>query len=88
MPLRHLVGGISVGVVAGQGSWTSTMPKVQAALDMNVIETDGQLVGSSRGRKEPFSRKDLFLPSAWESGGHPGSKTAQKPLFAATGDKE
>lgn len=62
MPLRHLVAGISVGVVAGQELLDLDYGEdSQAALDMNVIETDGgQLVEvQATAEKEPFSRKDL-----------------------------
>jgi ribonuclease PH len=62
MPLRHLVAGISVGVVAGRELLDLDYGEdSQAALDMNVIETDGgQLVEvQATAEKEPFSRKDL-----------------------------
>jgi len=62
MPLRHLVAGISVGVVGGRELLDLDYAEdSQAALDMNVIETDGgQLVEiQATAEKEPFSRKDL-----------------------------
>ena len=62
MPLRHLVAGISVGIVGGRELLDLDYAEdSQAALDMNVIETDGgQLVEiQATAEKEPFSRKDL-----------------------------
>jgi ribonuclease PH len=62
MPLRHLVAGISVGVVGGRELLDLDYAEdSQAALDMNVIETDGgQLVEiQATAEREPFSRKDL-----------------------------
>jgi ribonuclease PH len=62
MPLRHLVAGVSVGVVDGQELLDLDYGEdSQAALDMNVIETDGgQLVEvQATAEREPFSRKDL-----------------------------
>jgi ribonuclease PH len=62
MPLRHLVAGISVGVVGGRELLDLDYGEdSQAGLDMNVIETDGgQLVEiQATAEKEPFSRKDL-----------------------------
>ena len=62
MPLRHLVAGISVGVVDGRELLDLDYAEdSQAGLDMNVIETDGgQLVEiQATAEREPFSRKDL-----------------------------
>jgi ribonuclease PH len=62
MPLRHLVAGISVGVVGGRELLDLDYAEdSQAGLDMNVIETDGgQLVEiQATAEREPFSRKDL-----------------------------
>jgi ribonuclease PH len=62
MPLRHLVAGISVGVVGGRELLDlDYIEDSQAAVDMNVIETDnGQLVEvQATAEKETFSRKDL-----------------------------
>lgn len=62
MPLRHLVAGISVGIVGGHELVDlDYVEDSQAAVDMNVIETDGgQLVEvQATAEKEPFSRKDL-----------------------------
>jgi len=62
MPLRHLVAGISVGVVGGRELLDLDYSEdSQAGLDMNVIETDGgQLVEiQATAEREPFSRKDL-----------------------------
>jgi ribonuclease PH len=62
MPLRHLVAGISVGLVDGQPFLDLDYDEdFRAGLDMNVIETDdGQLVEVQAGaEKMPFSRKEL-----------------------------
>jgi ribonuclease PH len=62
MPLRHLVAGISVGVVGGRELLDLDYAEdSQAGLDMNVIETDGgQLVEvQATAEREPFSRKEL-----------------------------
>ncbi|HUU39283.1 MAG TPA: ribonuclease PH [Candidatus Desulfaltia sp.] len=62
MPLRHLVAGISVGIVGGRELLDLDYAEdSQAATDMNVIETDGgQLVEvQATAEKAPFSRKDL-----------------------------
>ncbi len=62
MPLRHLVAGVSVGIVAGHELLDLDYAEdSQAATDMNVIETDGgQLVEvQATAEKEPFTRKDL-----------------------------
>ncbi|HDT13387.1 MAG TPA: ribonuclease PH [Candidatus Aminicenantes bacterium] len=63
MPLRHLVAGISVGVVKGRPLLDLDYAEdSQADLDMNVIETDrGELVEVQAGaEKAPFSRQDLL----------------------------
>lgn len=63
MPLRHLVAGVSVGIVGGQTLIDLDYAEdSSAALDMNVIETDrGELVEVQAGaEKNPFSRKDLL----------------------------
>ncbi len=62
MPLPHLVGGVSVGIVGGQPLLDLDYSEdSQADLDMTVVETDGgQLVEiQATAEKEPFSRKDL-----------------------------
>lgn len=62
MPLRHLVAGASVGVVAGELFLDLDYAEdSQAEIDMNVVETDsGQLVEvQATAEREPFSRKDL-----------------------------
>jgi ribonuclease PH len=62
MPLRHLVAGVSVGVVGGRELLDLDYAEdSQAGLDMNVIETDGgQLVEiQATAEREPFTRKDL-----------------------------
>jgi ribonuclease PH len=62
MPLRHLVAGVSVGVVRGRPLLDLDYAEdSQAELDMNVIETDrGELVEVQAGaEKAPFSRQDL-----------------------------
>lgn len=62
MPLRHLVCGVSVGIVDGQPLLDLDYGEdSQATLDMNVVETDdGHLVEvQASAEKAPFSRKDL-----------------------------
>jgi ribonuclease PH len=62
MPLRHLVSGISVGVVGGRVLLDLDYAEdSRADIDMNVVETDrGQLVEiQATAEKEPFSRKEL-----------------------------
>jgi ribonuclease PH len=62
MPLRHLVAGISVGIVNGRPLLDLDYAEdSQAELDMNVIETDrGELVEVQAGaEKNPFSRQEL-----------------------------
>jgi ribonuclease PH len=63
MPLRHLVAGISVGIVAGSELLDlDYIEDSRADTDMNVIETDaGQLVEvQATAEKAPFSRKELL----------------------------
>jgi ribonuclease PH len=63
MPLRHLVAGVSVGIVEGQALLDLDYEEdSQAQLDMNVVETDrGELVEVQAGaEKNPFSRKELL----------------------------
>ncbi len=63
MPLRHLVAGVSIGIVRGKPLLDLDYAEdSQAELDMNVIETDrGELVEVQAGaEKNPFSRKDLL----------------------------
>jgi len=62
MPLRHLVSGVSVGIVEGKILLDLDYAEdSRADLDMNVVETDGgQLIEvQATAEKEPFSRKDL-----------------------------
>jgi len=62
MPLPHLVGGVSVGIVGGKPLLDLDYSEdSRADLDMTVVETDGgQLVEiQATAEKEPFSRKDL-----------------------------
>ncbi len=62
MPLRHLVAGVSVGIVAGQTLLDLDYGEdSRADLDMNVVETDrGQLVEIQAGaERNPFTRKEL-----------------------------
>ncbi len=62
MPLRHLVSGVSVGIVNGRQLLDLDYDEdSQATLDMNVVETDnGHLVEvQASAEKAPFSRKDL-----------------------------
>jgi ribonuclease PH len=63
MPLRHLVAGVSVGIVKGRALLDLEYSEdCQADLDMNVIETDrGELVEIQAGAEKcPFSRQDLL----------------------------
>ncbi|MGQ9673003.1 MAG: ribonuclease PH [Candidatus Aminicenantales bacterium] len=62
MPLRHLVCGVSVGIVNGRQLLDLEYSEdSQATLDMNIVETDdGHLVEvQASAEKAPFSRKDL-----------------------------
>lgn len=62
MPLRHLVCGVSVGIVNGRQLLDLEYSEdSQATLDMNIVETDdGHLVEvQASAEKTPFSRKDL-----------------------------
>jgi ribonuclease PH len=63
MPLRHLVAGVSAGIVDGRALLDLDYDEdSRAQLDMNVIETDrGELVEVQAGaEKNPFSRKELL----------------------------
>jgi len=63
IPLRHLVAGVSVGIVGGRPLLDLDYSEdSRAELDMNIIETDrGELVEVQAGaEKNPFSRKDLL----------------------------
>ena len=63
MPLRHLVAGISVGIVRGVPLLDLDYEEdARADIDMNVIETDrGELVEVQAGaEKNPFSRQELL----------------------------
>jgi len=63
MPLQHLVSGVSVGIVDGTPLLDLDYSEdFQAAIDMNVVETDrGQLVEiQAAAEKAPFSRKELL----------------------------
>jgi len=62
MPLKHLVGGISVGIVEGEILLDLDYNEdAKAEIDMNVVETEkGQLVEiQAAAEKKPFSRKEL-----------------------------
>ncbi len=62
MPLRHLVSGVSVGIVEGQALLDLDYSEdSMAALDMNVVETEKeQLIEvQASAEREPFSRKEL-----------------------------
>lgn len=62
MPLKHLVGGVSVGIVEGQFLLDLDYKEDSTAtVDMNVVETDnGELVEvQATAEKEAFSRKDM-----------------------------
>jgi ribonuclease PH len=63
MPLRHLVAGVSAGIVGGRSLLDLDYAEdFSAELDMNVVETDrGELVEVQAGaEKNPFSKKDLL----------------------------
>jgi len=63
MPLRHLVAGVSVGVLGGRPLLDLDYAEdSRADLDMNVVMTDrGELVEVQAGaEKNPFSKKDLL----------------------------
>ncbi len=62
MPLKHLVGGVSVGIVDGEALLDLDYEEdAKAEIDMNVIETEkGQLVEiQATAERKPFSRKEL-----------------------------
>ncbi|UCE21401.1 MAG: ribonuclease PH [Candidatus Aminicenantes bacterium] len=62
MPLKHLVSGVSVGIVDGEALLDLDYEEdAQAEIDMNVIETEmGQLVEiQATAERKPFSRKEL-----------------------------
>lgn len=62
MPLRHLVGGISLGKVEGELLLDLDYSEdSKAEIDMNVVQTEkGQLVEvQATAEKNPFSRKEL-----------------------------
>ncbi len=62
LPLRHLIAGVSVGLVDGEYYLDLDYTEdSQAEVDMNVIETDqGHLVEvQATGEKRPYSRKEL-----------------------------
>jgi len=62
MPLKHLVGAISVGIVEGEILLDLDYNEdAKAEIDMNVVETEkGQLVEiQATAEKKPFSRKEL-----------------------------
>lgn len=62
MPLKHLVSGVSVGIVEGVTLLDLDYEEdAKAEIDMNVVETEkGQLVEiQATAEKKPFSRKEL-----------------------------
>lgn len=62
MPLKHLVSGVSVGIVDGEALLDLDYEEdAKADIDMNVIETEkGQLVEiQATAERKPFSRKEL-----------------------------
>ncbi len=62
MPLKHLVSGVSVGIVEGETLLDLDYEEdAKAEIDMNVVETEkGQLVEiQATAEKKPFSRKEL-----------------------------
>jgi ribonuclease PH len=63
MPLKHLVAGVSVGIVGGRILLDLDYDEdSQAEIDMTVVETDrGQLVEvQATAEKEPYTRKELM----------------------------
>ncbi len=63
MPLRHLVAGVSIGLVGGRQLLDLDYEEDSSAdLDMNVVETDrGELIEvQAGGERNPFSRNDLL----------------------------
>lgn len=63
MPLRHLVAGVSIGLVGGRALLDLAYDEdSSAALDMNVVETDrGELIEvQAGGERNPFSRHELL----------------------------
>ena len=98
MPLRHLVAGVSVGIVKGRRLLDLDYAEdCQADLDMNIIETDrGELVEVQAGaEKDPFSRQDLLALLKLADRGIARIIQAQKQalkrksiLFMAYGHKE
>jgi ribonuclease PH len=62
MPLKHLVSGVSVGIVEGEILLDLDYEEdAKAEIDMNVAETEkGQLVEiQATAEKKPFSRKEF-----------------------------
>jgi ribonuclease PH len=62
MPLKHLVSGVSVGIVDGEALLDLDYEEdANAEIDMNVIETEkGQLVEiQATAERKPFSKKEL-----------------------------
>jgi ribonuclease PH len=62
IPLRHLVAGVSVGIVSGQELLDLDYEEdSRAGVDMNIVETDrGELVEvQASAEKNTFSRKEL-----------------------------
>lgn len=62
MPLKHLVSGVSVGIVEGQTLLDlDYCEDTKADIDMNVVETEkGQLIEvQATAEGKPFSRKEL-----------------------------
>jgi ribonuclease PH len=63
MPLRHLIAGVSVGILAGRPLLDLDYAEdCRADLDMNVVMTDrGELVEVQAGaEKNPFTKRDLL----------------------------
>jgi ribonuclease PH len=62
MPLKHLVSGVSVGIVDGEALLDLDYEEdAKAEIDMNVVETEkGQLVEiQATAERKPFPKKDL-----------------------------
>ena len=62
MPLKHLVAGVSVGLVGGRRSWTSITARIRRPTrhERRRRRTGGQLIEvQAAAEKSPFSRNDL-----------------------------
>ena len=81
MPLRHLVAGVSVGIVKGRVLLDLDYSEdSQADLDMNVIQTDrGELVEvQAERRRAPSRARSCSACSSWPTGASPGSSRSRR----------